>query len=81
MIHLCLGAAVAQGAEVALQLVAVGVGGLHPGHGGGVVPVVAVDGVVKGMQERLNKYLQYISNICLNIQSIYSEQLHIDSMN
>ena len=31
---------VAQGAEVTLQAVAVGVGGLHPGHSGSVVPVV-----------------------------------------
>ena len=31
---------VAQGAEVTLQAVAVGVGGLHPGYCGSMVPVV-----------------------------------------
>ena len=31
---------VAQGAEVTLQAVAVGVGGLHPGHSWSMVPVV-----------------------------------------
>ena len=31
---------VAQGAEVTLQAVAVGVGGLHPGHSGSMVPMV-----------------------------------------
>ena len=33
-----------------------------------------LDEMGNGTQERLKKYLQYISRICLNIQSIYSEQ-------
>ena len=33
-----------------------------------------LDEMGNGTQERLEKYFQYISRICLNIQSIYSEQ-------